>query len=151
MFLRGPAALIVKRIALLFGGIGLAAVMAHVLIVEPHQRSESQATNNRLLNERRMADALALISCPSGKTLVVVPGIPIVQGESTRHMLELYLLPVDPTQRAVKLANTRYDGKVIEAPALTELRPEIIACLASPDDLQTLLRQMEGGAEEPHK
>lgn len=149
LFFRGPAAIQVKRVLLVGGGIGLAVIVVHLLIVEPRQRKENQANNNRLLYERRMEEALTRIHCPSGSVLVIVPGIAIVQGESIRRMLELYLLPADPTKRAVKLANTRYDGKVVPTPALTERLTELLTCFASPGDLHALLQQMEEGIVIP--
>ncbi|TVP78556.1 MAG: hypothetical protein EA353_08045 [Puniceicoccaceae bacterium] len=145
---RGAVANTVKWTLLTVGGIGLAAIMVQLLIIEPHQRSESQANNNRLLYERRLEAALTRVHCPAGNILVVVPGIEIVVGEGTRQMLELYLLPPDPSQRALKLANTRYDGTVVHNPALAEMRPKILDCFASARDLSALLQQMEGGLED---
>ena len=145
LFLRGPTAIVVKRVFLRSGGIGLAVILIHLLMVEPYQRKAMQANNNRLLYEKHVETALARVDCPSGSMLVVVPGITIMQGESARPMLELYWLPPNPSQRAIKVANTRYDGSVVETPDLHTRLPDILGCFESPQAWQALLQQMGEG------
>ncbi len=139
------AAVLLRRAFLVGGGLGLAVVMVNILIVEPYQRRERQMENNRILYQERLDTALEQIVCPSGQILVVVPGIGIVQEDGIRRMLELYLLPPDPARRAIKLVNTRHDGRLVRDPLLEEMLPEITACFGSEKEWIALLQRMEEG------
>ncbi len=116
--------------------------------VEPWQRTQMQRQNALLSNQTQLDRALERYACPEDDLLVVTPWIFIVDGEESRRLVELRLIPAERTNPSIVLARTTARGDFVSDQRLTTKWDAAASCVGGNDALQALVRRMTEGAYE---
>ena len=114
-------------------------------LVTPIQAERGSAEQSRLHNQRILDAAVDERSCPGGHRIVVTPGDPDRSGEAGGLTLEMFLLPVDETERALRLAAVRPNQGLITYPALEEFKGLLEGCFRNGESLDGFLEHLERG------
>jgi hypothetical protein len=114
--------------------------------VEPWQRTQMQRQNALLSNQGQLDRALERYACPEDDLLVVTPWIFIVDGEESRRLVELRLIPAARTTTSIVLARTTARGDLARNEMLTTRWDAAASCVGGNDALEALVRRMAEGA-----
>ena len=131
---------------LVAGTMILAAGAYQHWLVTPIQVERGSAEQSRLDNQRILDAAVDERSCPGGHRIVVTPGDPDRSGEAGGLTLEVFLLPLDETERALRLAAARPNQGLMSYPALEEFRSLLEGCFGNGESLDGFLEKLERGA-----
>jgi len=116
--------------------------MALILLfaVEPWQRAQMQRQNALLPNQGQLDRALDRYACPGDDLLVVTPWIFIVDGEESRRLVELRLIPAARIKPSIVLARTTARGDLTRDEMLSTKRDAAASCVGGNDALEALVR-----------
>jgi hypothetical protein len=108
-------------------------------LVIPMQAERGSVEQGRSLNQRILDAAIDERSCPGGHRIVVTPGDPQRSGEVGGLSLEVFLLPVDEAERALRLAAGRPNQGLMRYPALEAFRGLLEGCFRDGETLDGFL------------
>jgi hypothetical protein len=128
---------------LVAGTMILAAGAYQQWLVTPMQVERDRAEQNRVNNRQILSVATDRHACPGGEQVVVVPGSPQRGGEAGGLTLEVFLIPVDETHEAVRLASARQGQTLMPTPAMGQYRGLLERCFGNPDALEQFLAALE--------
>ncbi|TVP81739.1 hypothetical protein [Thioalkalivibrio sp.] len=112
-------------------------------LVTPVEGETGSAEQNRVHNDRIQDAAVEEHSCPGGHRIVVAPGDPERSGDAGGLTLEVFLLSVDETEEALRLAAARPNQGLMSYPALEEFRSLLEGCFGEGDTLDGFLENVE--------
>jgi hypothetical protein len=133
---------------LLFAGTMIVAAGAYQQwVVMPIQAEGDLEGQGLMHNQRILASAIDERSCPGGHRIVVTPGDPQRSGEGDGLNLEVFLVPVDETERALRLAAGRPNHGLMSYPALEEFRGLLESCFQDGETLDGFLEAVARRAD----
>jgi hypothetical protein len=131
---------------LVAGTMIVAAGAYHQWLVMPFQ-AEGGLEGQGLIDNQRIVDlAIEERSCPGGHRIMVTPGDPQRSGEVDGLSLEVFLVPVEETERALRLAAGRPNQGLMSYPALEEFRGLLEGCFRDGETLDGFLEAVVGRA-----
>lgn len=135
---------------LLLGITVLLMLPALILLfaVEPWQRVQTQKHAALWFNQDQLQRAVERLACPNGDVLVVTPWIFIVDGETSRRLVELRLIPAAREKPSRMLARTTAGGDVAGDEMLATHWEAAASCAGSTSELEALIRRMADGGFE---
>ena len=119
-----------------------------VFALEPWQRAQMQRQNAIFFNQSQLESALEQHVCPDGNILVVVPWLFIVDGETSRRLVELRIIPSERQRPSRLLGRTTARGELARQEALATEYQAAAACLGDDNAFEGLLQRLAEGAFE---
>jgi len=135
-----------RRLLIVITVLLMLPALVLLFAVEPWQRTQMQRQNALLYNQAQLDSALERYACPEDDLLVVTPWIFIVDGEESRRLVELRLIPAARTKPSIVLARTTARGDLVRDGMLTTRWDAAASCVGGNDALQALVRRMAEGA-----
>jgi hypothetical protein len=139
---------VARRILL---GITFLLVLPALILVfayEPWQRAQMQRQNALFFNQSQLESALERHVCPDGNTLVVTPWLFIVDGEASRRLVELRIIPAERQRPSRLLGRTTARGGLARQEALAIEYEAAAACLGDDHAFEGLLQRLAEGVFE---
>ena len=131
-----------RRILLGITLVLLVPALILVFALEPWQRAQMQRHNALYSNQGHLDSALEQHVCADGRVLVVTPWLFIVDGEESRRLVELRIIPLERNRYSLLLARTTALGDLARQPALAGEYPAAAACLGDEHAFEDLLQRM---------
>lgn len=129
-------------------GITFSLVLPALILVfalEPRQRAQMQRDNAIFFNQSQLERALEQHGCPDGNILVIVPWLFIVDGEASRRLVELRIIPAERQRPSRLLGRTTAQGEFARQEALATEYHAAAACLGDGHAFDGLLQRMADG------
>jgi len=137
-----------RRILLGITVLLLVPALILVFALEPWQRAQMQRHNALVWNQSHLDSALEQHVCPNGSILVVTPWLFIVDGEASRRLVELRVVPLERNRHSLVLARTTALRGLARQPALASEYEAVVECLGDAYALEDLLERMADGRFE---
>jgi hypothetical protein len=139
---------VVRRILLGITFFLLLPALILVFALEPWQRAQMQRQNALFFNQSQLESALEQHVCPDGNILVITPWLFILDGEASRRLVELRVIPSERQRPSRLLGRTTARGEFARQEALATEYQAVAACVGDDNALEGLLQRMAEGAFE---
>jgi hypothetical protein len=116
--------------------------------LEPWQRAQMQRHNAIFSNQNHLDSALEKHVCPNGNILVVTPWLFIVDGETSRRLVEVRIVLMERQNPSLLLARATAQGDLARQHALATEYPAAAACLGDEEEFEGLLQRIAEGQFE---